>query len=45
MSGYMAWQAVPGQGMHGAVGARLLNFDKGLGKQYIDWLRKVFLRT
>jgi hypothetical protein len=44
VASYMAWQAVPGQGMHGAVGAKLLNFEKGLGKQYIDWLRKVFVR-
>jgi hypothetical protein len=39
---YMAWQKSPGQGMHGAVGAKLLNFEKGLAKQYIDWLRSVF---
>lgn len=39
---WLAWQAVPGQGMHGAVGGQLLDFKKGLAKQYIDWLMRVF---
>ncbi len=39
---YMAWQTTPGQGMHGTVGGQLLNFKTGLGKQFIDWLQKVY---
>lgn len=39
---YMAWQANPGQGMHGTIGGKLLDFNKGLGKQFIDWLNKVY---
>lgn len=39
---WLAWQAMPGQGMQGAVGGQLLDFKKGLAKQYIDWLKKVF---
>lgn len=41
---YMAWQKSPGQGMHGAVGGKLINFEKGLAQQYIAWLRTVFTR-
>jgi hypothetical protein len=44
VASYMAWQESPGQGLHGAVGGNLIEFKKGLAKQYIDWLRKVFTR-
>jgi hypothetical protein len=40
---WMAWQATPGQAMAGAVGAGLLNFRAGLAKQYIDWLKQIYL--
>lgn len=39
---WLTWQEIPGQGMHGVVGANLLNFEKGLAKQYLDWLKVVF---
>lgn len=39
---YMAWQEAPGQGMHGAIGANLLQFDKGVSKDFIVWLKQVF---
>ncbi len=42
VSSWMAWQESPGQGLNGAVGGRLLDFDTGLAKQYVEWLKKVF---
>lgn len=42
VASWMAWQASPGQGINGAVGAGLLNFDHGMARQYIEWLSKVF---
>jgi hypothetical protein len=39
---WLAWQAMPGQGMAGAVGGQLLDFKKGPSKLYIDWLAQVF---
>ena len=44
VASYMAWQKSPGQGLHGAVGGNLIDFEKGVAKQYIDWLHKVFKR-
>ncbi|MBI3230180.1 MAG: hypothetical protein HYZ45_08420 [Burkholderiales bacterium] len=39
---YMAWQETPGQGLHGALGAKLLQFDKGVGNNFIVWLQQCF---
>ena len=40
---WMAWQAMPGQGLQGAVGGKLLDFEKGQAKQFIDWLKKIYI--
>jgi hypothetical protein len=39
---WMAWQKMPGQSFDGAVGGRLLDFQTGQAKQFLDWLKKVY---
>ncbi|MEI7866495.1 MAG: DUF3226 domain-containing protein [Candidatus Methylumidiphilus sp.] len=39
---WMAWQTIPGQSIAGAVGGKLLDFQTGQAKQFLDWLKKVY---
>lgn len=39
---WMAWQEKPGQPLAGAVGQNLIDFDNGLPKLFIEWLRQVY---
>jgi len=40
---WMAWQAMPGQGLQSAVGGKLLDFETSQAKQFTDWLKKIYI--
>ena len=40
---WMAWQKMPGQSIAGTIGGELLDFKAGQAKQFLDWLRLVYL--
>lgn len=39
---WLAWQSIPGQGLNSVIGSKLLNFKKGLGKEFADWLKLIY---
>ncbi len=39
---WMAWQTMPGQSLDGAVVGKLLDFQTGQAKHFLDWLKKVY---
>jgi hypothetical protein len=39
---WLAWQSIPGQGLHSVVGNRLVNLKKGPGADFVSWLRQVY---
>lgn len=42
VAAFLAFQTSPGQQLAGAVGSNLLNFESGLGRRLVDWLKSAF---
>ena len=39
---WLAWQKIPGQSFASLISGKLLDLKSGMGKEFIDWLKKVY---